>query len=129
MTFERWSAAERIETTCSRCLCEFETDITGDVEGLWLGPGDTAPEGEDVSGEVDSEGRIDLEPAVVAALVVEAPFAPLHDESCAGLCLTCGADLNVEACHCGDEPDAEHPFAALKDLLGEDEEGRQEPES
>jgi uncharacterized protein len=108
-----------VTAVCSRCLIEFETRIEGDVEGYWPRPGYEAPEDQDVSGEVGTDGRIDLWPALLAALVVEAPFAPLHAEDCAGLCAQCGADLNVEECKCADEPDDEHPFAALKGIFTE----------
>ena len=102
--------------------------ITGDVEGMWLRPGDEMPEDEDVVGRGRLRGRASTsEPALVAALVVEAPFAPLHDEDCAGLCATCGADLNVGALRVRRRrPTTDHPFAALKELLGDEDadEGR-----
>ncbi len=111
----------RATASCVRCLCEFETEITGEVEGMWPRPGAELVEGEEYTGEVDSNGSIDMEPALAAALVVEAPFAPVHDQECKGLCSECGADLNTGQCQCHDEVDEEHPFAALKDLLGEEE--------
>ncbi len=111
----------RMKTECSRCLCETETTIVGDVEGLWPRPGQEAPEDQDLTGEVDMDGTIDLEPALVAALVVEAPFAPLHDEECAGLCTVCGADLNHGSCACETATSDEHPFAALQNLRLDDE--------
>lgn len=109
-----------VTATCSRCLCDFQTEIVGEVEGYWPRPGQHVPEEEDVSGTVDAEGRIDLAPILIAALVVEAPFAPLHDEDCAGLCPTCGADLNQGPCACDEaHVSQDHPFAALKDLLAQ----------
>lgn len=110
-----------VTATCSRCLCEFDTEIAGDVEGYWPRPGHVVAQEDDVTGQVDAEGAIDLGPALLAALVVEAPFAPLHDEACAGLCARCGADLNVGPCECpsGEVPE-DHPFAKLKGLLGEE---------
>lgn len=112
-----------VTAECSRCLCPFSTEIVGDVEGFWVRYGDKAPE-EEEAGSVDQNGYIDLGPALMAALVIEAPFAPLHDEDCEGLCPTCGADLNTEHCGCADEPDQSHPFAALKDLaVGEETDG------
>ncbi len=101
--------------TCSRCLCEFPIDIAGDLDGIWERPGQPLPD-EEAAEPVDSEGRVDIGPSIIAALTIEAPFAPLHDEECLGLCASCGADLNVEECSCGSEPDADHPFAALRDL-------------
>jgi uncharacterized protein len=113
------SVTAPVTAECSRCLCRFGTEIVGDVEGFWVRYGDKAPE-EEEAGSVDQNGYIDLGPALMAALVIEAPFAPLHDEDCAGLCATCGADLNTEDCGCADEPDSAHPFAALKVLAVED---------
>ena len=55
----------------------------------------------------------------MSALVLEAPFAPLHDDDCAGICPECGADLNTEPCDCASKPDPDNPFAALGDLLDE----------
>lgn len=108
----------QVKATCSRCLCEYDDEIAGEVEGVWARSGQQTL-GDEGTGEVDSEGRIDLAPALIAALVIEAPFAPLHDEACKGLCATCGADLNVETCACGQQPAADHPFSALAGLLGE----------
>lgn len=115
------TVAASVTATCSRCLCEFGTEISAEVEGFWLRPGDVAPEDTDISGEVDAEGAIDLAPALIAALVVEAPFAPLHDEACAGLCTRCGADLNTEECSCVESVPSDHPFAALQGLLSDQE--------
>ena len=56
----------------------------------------------------------------MAALVLEAPFAPVHDDECAGLCYTCGADLNEGGCGCEHGVSDDHPFAALGSLF-EDE--------
>jgi DUF177 domain-containing protein len=114
------SVSAPFRTDCSRCLCDFGLQITADVEGLWPRPGQKAPEDADISGTVDSEGRVDLVPLLISALVVEAPFAPLHDDMCAGLCATCGADLNLGPCDCPESPSLDHPFAALKDLVDED---------
>ena len=66
---------------------------------------------------IGDDDTIDIEPLLRESLIVELPFAPLHDPACAGLCARCGADLNEGDCGCADEPDADHPFASLKDLI------------
>lgn len=109
------SVAAEVNATCSRCLCEFHLMLEGELEGLWVRP--SAETTEDVSGFVSDNGTIDLSEALLAGLVVEVPFAPIHDPECAGLCPTCGADLNVESCDCADAPDAGQPFASLSRLL------------
>lgn len=112
------SISARVSATCSRCLCTFEDILEGEVVGFYVRSADETPHEEEAE-RVDSEGVIDIGPALMAALVIEAPFAPLHDPECAGLCATCGADLNTETCHCDKAVSDEHPFVALKDLLGD----------
>jgi uncharacterized protein len=106
--------------TCARCLEEFPLDITAEVDGYYIRPGDEEgiPEEQEIS-YIDAENRIDVLPAMMSALVLEAPFAPVHDESCAGICPTCGADLNQGPCACAEQPGESNPFAALQGLLDE----------
>lgn len=111
------SVSAEVTATCARCLCEFVTTIAGEVEGFYLLPGSEPTDEGEETGAVDAEGSIDLGPALLAALVVEAPFVPLHDEECAGLCPECGVDLNTTQCNCHDHVDEAHPFAALEALL------------
>lgn len=106
----------RVRAVCSRCLCEFDSVITGEVDGFYVAK--DAPRADEVDAErVAGDGLIDLAPALVAALVIEAPFAPLHDPDCAGLCADCGANLNETQCDCGNHPDELHPFSALGTLF------------
>jgi uncharacterized protein len=106
--------------TCARCLTEFPTEIVAEVDGFYVRPGHDVdlPEEQPVE-YIDGEYNIDILPALMAALVLEAPFAPLHDEECAGICAECGADLNEGPCGCNEEPDDSHPFAALKTILSD----------
>lgn len=112
-----------VTASCARCLCEFDDEITGDVEASFTLPGREPLE--DETGEVGVEGKIDVAPALYAGLVIEAPFAPVHSEECAGLCASCGTDLNVAECTCAQQPQDDHPFAALQGLVtkpeGEDD--------
>lgn len=103
---------------CSRCTCEFDMDIDGDIDAYFITPAhaDEVPEEQDSALVVD--GKIDLEPFVVTALAVAIPLAPLHDEECKGICPDCGADLNEGECDCA--PAAkESPFGTLGGLLDE----------
>lgn len=104
---------------CSRCLEPFSLMLSGSIEGVATRPDRRESFGEDEEWyPLEDEGSLDLMPAVKAALGVEIPYAPLHDEECQGICSACGCDLNRESCSCPEEPeDRDHPFAALKDLL------------
>lgn len=106
--------------TCARCLVEFPTLIEAEVDGFYITPGNDEGLPEEQETEyIDSDHRIDILPAIMAALVLEAPFAPLHDEECKGICSGCGADLNEGPCACEEQVDDSHPFAALRGILDE----------
>jgi len=98
---------------CARCLTEFSSDVTLRVCELFAGHGHEASDDEDVYQVENTE--IDLEPMVRDAVTLALPLNPLCREDCAGLCSTCGTDLNEGACDCKD--DARDPrWAALSDL-------------
>jgi len=112
-------AAEAVvRTACVRCLCGFDMTYTGEVEGFYIFPGreEELPEEQDF--EFISESlNVDIEPAVRQAIIVDLPFAPVHDVDCKGICPVCGLDLNAGECAC--QPAAVgSPFASLKGLLG-----------
>lgn len=94
------SADAETRLQCARCLRTFSSDINVRVCELFA---DNAgrPAEEDVyatDGEV-----IDLEPMLRDALVLALPLRPLCREACAGLCGSCGQDLNDGACGCAYE--------------------------
>ncbi len=106
--------------------------LNGEVEGYFLLSED-GPAPEDMDDDefevLGADKMLDLEPLIIAALLVEAPLVPLCREDCAGLCAQCGANLNEGPCACSEQLDDDlprmfdgrvSPFAALKDLnLGE----------
>ena len=107
---------------CSRCLEPFELEIDAQVEGFYVQPGreHDVPEEQEIE-PIYSDGTVDLAPALQAALTLEAPFAPVHDEACAGLCPVCGCNLNEEQCTCRVELEPTGPLAGLRDLLRDDD--------
>jgi uncharacterized protein len=102
-----------LRTTCVRCLCEFEMEVVGEVDGFFVRPEDEASLPDEQDRELIVDERIDLEPLVAQSLVVALPFAPVHSPECAGICPTCGADRNLADCGCRPEG-ATSPFAKLK---------------
>jgi uncharacterized protein len=112
----------RTSAACSRCLEPFELEIDAEVEAFYAQPGHEQDVADDTEIEpIFPDGTIDLAPALQAALTLEAPFAPVHDESCAGLCPACGCNLNEEQCGCHVELEGVSPFAGLKELFTEDD--------
>lgn len=112
-------------TACARCLEDVTYDLEGDIEGYFVIGGEEAEAPEDMEGdEFDylPENRvIDLVPLIEQALLLELPLVPLCDDDCKGICPRCGANLNEGACSCAEAaPDADGPFAALRNLKLED---------
>ena len=108
---------------CDRCLEPAHFDIAGEIEEYYLfeEPED-ADAYEDGFELVGPERTVDLSGAIWDAMVMDTPFVVLCRPDCAGLCPTCGANLNEGPCGC--EAAAEqawvdsddNPFAALKNL-------------
>lgn len=105
-----------LNAICSRCLREFPLTITAELDGFYVHHGieDELPEEQEY--EYIDDGSVDLTAAVLSAITLELPFAPVHDADCPGICPRCGADLTAGPCGCG--PDLSgSPFAGLADLL------------
>ena len=112
-----------LKAQCVRCLCDFDLPLEGDIEVYFVDPHHESEVPEDTESAPVSDGKVDLFPFVLGALTVAIPFAPLHDEECAGICPVCGADRNVEECSCAPSS-TPTPFSDLGGLL---EELRDEP--
>jgi len=82
---------------CTRCLKPISDSMEIDIQELFYYPGN---EPDDEAARNEGE-RIDLEPVLRDAVVLDLPFAPLCTEDCRGICPICGADLN-------DDPDHGH---------------------
>lgn len=118
------------EVACSRCLEDVSVSFDGGIEGYFLiGGSDAEPFegreedlGEDEFDVLPDDHVIDLEPLIIAALLVDAPEQPLCRDDCAGLCPNCGANLNEGDCGCGGDAgladfDREsNPFSVLADF-------------
>ncbi len=59
--------------------------------------------------------QVDLELVSREAILLDLPLAPLCREDCAGLCPTCGIDLNEGACDCA--PSTADPRWSALDAL------------
>lgn len=95
-----------IEVTCSRCLrscplalklvIEEEYYPTTDVlTGVKLSLPDQAE-----YFTIDEHHILDLTEAIRQYVVLAVPMKPLCQENCAGLCPTCGHNLNLGPCNC-----------------------------
>lgn len=113
------TATAMVKTPCVRCLCDTCLPMEAEVDGFYVRPGhaNEFPEEQEVE-LIGDDSTIDLEPAVMASVVVELPFAPVHDPDCKGICPVCGADRNTTECAC-EAPSKPSPFDVLKNLADE----------
>ena len=100
---------------CRRCLTPISGDAKAEFRELFE---PQAREGDSYPLRGD---KIDLAPMAREALLLDLPLAPLCRDDCAGLCPTCGADLNAGPCDCPPAT-ADPRWAALDELKGEGEE-------
>jgi uncharacterized protein len=103
---------------CSRCLTETIVTVPLELEELF----NTAPH-QGSNFIVTEDNILDLAPLVREEVLISMPYQVYCRPDCAGLCPTCGKNLNHGPCDC--EPDVIDPrWAALSDLhqkLSEDD--------
>jgi uncharacterized protein len=96
------------DTECSRCLDPMQEDIEIELQELFH----YQPQEEDDF--VIQQDRVDLEQALIDAVVPNLPIKPLCSEDCPGLCADCGEKLDVGT-HIHEKP-IDPRFDALKDF-------------
>jgi uncharacterized protein len=115
----------QVQTTCSRCLSEFQRQSSWKLEeesyptvdpgtGKKMVPPD---ESEGVI-HIDSQHMLDLSDVVRQYILTDIPIKPLCSNNCLGLCPECGANLNEEKCKCETAP-TDARWGALSEPLAE----------
>ena len=98
-----------VELNCGRCLSRFSKPLTLDIQEEYLPKiniytGEALPQPEDNDAFViDERNMIDLLDAVRQYASLAVPIKPLCKEDCAGLCPTCGHNMNKGSCSCPPE--------------------------
>jgi len=108
----RGRAALQLEADCSRCLEPVTLAVDTPV-AVTMFPVDAepqpAPDGElkaeDMGIATYEDEQIDIGAVIHDEVFLELPMNPLCAANCAGLCPSCGANLNQKTCEC------EHPVA------------------
>ncbi len=92
--------------TCDRCLEEFEQEISSGY-GVMLVEDQEAVEGDDEEVQLISpdSAHVDLAEDVRQFVILGLPQKVLCREDCAGLCPTCGLNLNLGKCDCKNDED------------------------
>jgi len=89
---------------CARCLEEYTFDLGKDFFIVLVPKSDLPADVELSDDELDLSfydgDHIDLSPLVREQIILALPTRPLCRDDCKGLCSTCGANLNTQACAC-----------------------------
>jgi uncharacterized protein len=97
-----WSG--RIEGTanlaCRRCLTPVTATVADDVHMLFVEDDDDVADDPDTFRLPPRARVVDVRPAIREQWLLSAPSFAVCREDCAGLCPTCGADLNAGSCGC-----------------------------
>jgi uncharacterized protein len=97
----------KIVLSCSRCLTDHEQPVQIALDEEFFPtsesssrakPAERFPAGE--QHRIDDNHILDLSDAVGQYYALGVPLQPVCREACAGLCLTCGANLNETHCRC-----------------------------
>ena len=119
----RGHLSTRIESTCARCLLRVEIPVESDFD-LTYQPMATIARDEEIQVPAEdleigfySGPGIEVADVVTEQVNLFMPMQVVCSPDCRGLCPTCGANRNLEACQCGKAP-SESPFASLLDQFG-----------
>lgn len=105
-----------LHLACARCLEPTLDQAAAEIVELYADPAEIGPDAEAPEpGYELREGRIDLDSALRDALAGAVPAQPHCREDCAGLCPTCGTNLNEGACDCVEQP-AQGRWSVLEGL-------------
>lgn len=111
-----------IELTCGRCLSLFSCPITLNIEEEYYPTNDVATGASsplpDEPGyfTIDEYNILDLTETIRQYALLTMPMKPLCHEDCAGLCPTCGGNLNQAPCNCPPKP-ADSRWSELSKLV------------
>ena len=83
-----------VGAVCSRCLCDFDQELSVCYSEEFLLQCD---EGAFI---IDEYRQIDLSEVTRQYTLLAEPMKPLCSEDCSGLCPRCGRNLNLGACGC-----------------------------
>jgi uncharacterized protein len=113
-----------LRLTCGRCLKPFLSPLQAGFSMTYMHETAAADGGGSKRGPADAEAvgligfrgdTIDLRDGIQEQVVLSLPVRPLCGETCRGLCLHCGADLNLGNCPCS-PASTDSAFAVLRKL-------------
>ncbi|MBR5121887.1 MAG: DUF177 domain-containing protein [Oscillospiraceae bacterium] len=91
-----YTVSATISHICDRCLNEFNREYSLELEHILVRS--TSSQNDEYV--VCQDDTLDLNELAITDLLISMPTKILCDENCKGLCVGCGANLNVSPCKC-----------------------------
>jgi len=107
---------------CSRCLKQFNSDISARTEVIYhpFAQNARAEEGQLHGEELDTtfyrNDEIDTDELLTEQILLNLPMKALCSPDCKGICPQCGADLSIQGCSCK-HSETDPRLAVLQQLL------------
>ncbi len=124
----RGTISTEVELLCDRCAAPRSAPLAVEFDTSFIPQEVEAGKEENVELLADDLGlsayegdAVDLDELVREQILLALPSRHLCREDCKGLCPTCGADLNAEACSC-EQRGVDPRWAALADWKNKDRE-------
>jgi uncharacterized protein len=106
-----------VDAECRRCLTDVSVSVAEDVQLLFVESGTEGDDDPDVY-VVDSRAyELDMRPSLREQWLLAVPAFVQCRDDCKGLCPTCGADLNADACECA--PATDSRWDTLRNVRGQ----------
>jgi len=90
---------------CDRCGNDFEWEVDGVCSVHFIQRDVPLPDempGDDMRSFTIGQEELDISQEIRDALLLSIPLKRLCSDSCKGLCINCGTNLNRESCQCAD---------------------------
>ncbi len=98
--FIKVGLSTKSQLTCDRCLAEYNQNFQCDFKLIYSKQAVSQSDDDDFRFLDEKVVEIDLRSDIRENLLLMIPMKRLCKEDCLGLCATCGANLNLETCHC-----------------------------
>lgn len=110
------------EDSCDRCAENFESELIVNID-YYFHIGEIEGAGADdveIIYPDESNGELVFDDHLKESFILALPLKNLCSESCKGLCVGCGANLNLEKCSCPDNDKTDPRWDTLTKLLNKD---------
>ncbi len=114
----RLRLSSTITGPCHRCLEGAAVPVSIDASEYQADHPEPGAEAEEVCDYL-AGGDLDVATWAKDAIVLAMPLKILCRQDCAGLCTTCGVDLNQAACACS-APESDDRWGSLRGLISDD---------